>query len=377
MTIPFISLQRTESDFMDRWIAISNDISRNYAFIGGAHVEALEKNLTQWTQTNHAISCANGTDAIQLALRGAGVAKNDAVLVPDATFWATFEAVVNVGANPYTVAVDLKDGCVDFDVFAQAIEEVKPKAAIVVHLYGWGPARLADIRQLCRAKGVLLIEDGAQSFGTTYKGQSIYKDAMVSTTSFYPAKVLGAAGDGGAVFTNDAELASTVRKLSNHGRTSHYGHGLVGWNSRMDSLQAAYVNLSLEYFEQRLDSRRQTAAWYRKNLSNPNLLNVEPHADYAENGYCNVNLVTSNAIRTALEIQLKAQGIGFGNIYPMAVSDQPGATGFLEKHIGEKSATDMSLRVLNLPLFPYMKAEELQEIAELVNATSDSPQNAA
>lgn len=367
MKIPFIDLKRTEPDFIERWLSIATDISRNYGFIGGAHVESLERNLTNWTQTTHVISCANGTDALQLALRAAGVKKNDAVLLPDATFWATFEAVVNVGANPYTVAVSLNDGCMDFQAFEQAINEVKPKAAIIVHLYGWGPARLADMRELCKAKGVVLIEDGAQSFGTTYQGNSIYRNAMVATTSFYPAKVLGAAGDGGAVFTSDAELAATIRQLSNHGRTSHYGHGLVGWNSRMDSLQAAYVNLSLEYFQQRLDSRQQTTAWYRKNLINPNLIDVAPQADYIENGYCNVNLVVSNSIRTEIETKLKAQGIGFGNIYPMAVSDQPGAVDFLEKHIGKKTATDMSMRVLNLPLFPYMKPEELQEIADLVN----------
>ncbi len=367
MTIPFIDLKRIEPDFMDRWLPIVNDISRNFSFIGGKHVESLEKNLTDWTQTTYAVSCANGTDAIQLALRAAGVQKNDAVLLPDATFWATFEAVVNVGANPYTVAVDVNDGCLDFHAFEKAIEEVKPKAAIVVHLYGWGPARLADIRHLCKTKGVILIEDGAQSFGTTYQGQSIYKEAQISTTSFYPAKVLGAAGDGGAVFTNDSELAAVVRQLSNHGRTSHYGHGLVGWNSRMDSIQAAYVNLSLEYFDARLKSRQQSALRYRELLKQPNLLNICPGSEYIENGYCNVNLAVSNAIRTEIEAQLKLGGIGFGNIYPMAVSDQPGAVPFLGKHIGEKSATDMAERVLNLPLFPYMTEQELLEITSLIN----------
>lgn len=123
--------------------------------------------------------------------------------------------------------------CASMRSFAQAIRESRPKAALVAHLCGWGSARLLELRALCREQGVVLIEDGAQAFGVRYQGEPIYKGAHIST-SFYPAKVLGPAGDGGAVFTDDAELADKVRRLGNHGRTAHYGYGDVGWNSRLD-----------------------------------------------------------------------------------------------------------------------------------------------
>lgn len=138
------------------------------------------------------MSCANGTGALQLALRAVGVGEGegDVVLVPNVTFWAAFEAVVNVGAKLVTVDADLSDGSVCFDACSQAIRESRPKAALVAHLYGWGTACLLELRALCRAQGVVLVEDGAQS-GARYQGEPIYKGAHISTSSFYPAKVLG------------------------------------------------------------------------------------------------------------------------------------------------------------------------------------------
>src|SRR5690606_22566672 len=169
-------------------------------FIGGSEVATLESRLQAELQVAHAVSCANGTDAIQLALRAVGVGEGDVVLVPEVTFWATFEAVVNVGGRPVTVDADITDGGVDFAAFEQAIRETSPKAALVAHLYGWGSQRLLDLRALCRQHGVVLIEDGAQAFGALFNDEPIYKGADISTVSFYPAKVLGGAGDGGAVF---------------------------------------------------------------------------------------------------------------------------------------------------------------------------------
>jgi dTDP-4-amino-4,6-dideoxygalactose transaminase len=253
----------------------------------------------------------------------------------------------------------------DFDAFEKAIDEVKPKAAMIVHLYGWGSARLSDYRELCKKKGVILIEDGAQSFGVKYKGESIYKGCQIATTSFYPAKVLGAAGDGGAVFTNDQTLADKVRMLANHGRTTHYGYGAVGWNSRMDALQAAFVNLSLDKFESRLASRREWAAKYHKDFTSLGVNDISPPSDYAENGYCNVTLF-ENSKRTKLEAILKEKGIGFGNIYPGAMSDQPGAKEFFKKKFGGSIAQQVSSTVLNFPLFPYMTESEYKEIISIV-----------
>lgn len=340
----------------------------NSQFIGGADVVELEKRLQSELEVTYAITCANGTDAIQLALRAIGVGEGDVVLVPNVTFWATFEAVVNVGAKPVTVDADLTDGGVCFEAFAQAIREVQPKAAVVAHLYGWGSARLLDLRAFCREHGVFLVEDGAQAFGVRHVGESILKGAVISTTSFYPAKVLGGAGDGGAVFTNDAALADKVRRLGNHGRTAHYGYGDAGWNSRLDSLQAAFLNLSLDHIGARIASRREAVAFYKKHLPTTGIQMMTAPAGYDENGYCNVCLVSDAKLKTALEAKLKAEGIGFGNIYPSVMSSQPGAAAYLKGHFGGQAGEQLCASVLNLPLFPYMTETELQRVVDVVGA---------
>lgn len=368
--VPFIDLKRYEEGFLPVLMEKFAEMTTAAQFIGGGEVTLLESRLQKSLGVAHAITCANGTDALQLALRALGVGRGDTVLVPNVTFWATFEAVINVGADPATVDADLSDGGISLSALKEAIDRLKPKAAIIAHLYGWGTAQLAEIRALCNARGVLLLEDGAQCYGATYKGKSIYEGALISTTSFYPAKVLGAAGDGGAVFTDDPELADRVRRLSNHGRTTHYGYGLLGWNSRLDSLQAAFLNLSLNYIDARIASRRQSAAFYQAHLPPLGIELMMPPPDYEENGYCNVCVVRDQSLKTALEASLKAEGIGFGNIYPGVMSRQPGADGVSKGHFGGDVGETLCASVLNLPLFPYMKQDELERVLDVVRSVT-------
>ena len=366
--VPFIDLKRFEEGFLEAWNEKTSVLSRNAGFIGGTEVQQLESTLCQYLGVAHTVSCANGTDALQLALRALDVGEGDIVLVPDMTFWATFEAVVNVGAKVVTVDISLEDGGVDIDALKAAITTYSPKAAIIVHLFGWASARLADIRVLCAESNVKLLEDGAQCFGVKVDGESIYQKALISTTSFYPAKVLGAAGDGGAVFTNDEALATLARQLSNHGRTSHYGHGLVGWNSRLDSFQAAFLNLSLPHLTQKIASRQRSAAMYRECLQNPQLQVMQPAPGFEENGYCNVCLIRDHEYKARLEAHLKSNGIGFGNIYPSPMSQQEGAAKYLVGTVGGENAATWCASVLNLPLFPYMTDEEIKCVVNLVNS---------
>ncbi|MCC5814766.1 MAG: DegT/DnrJ/EryC1/StrS family aminotransferase [Leptospira sp.] len=360
MAVSFIDIKRFEPGFLDKWESKVKEMSANAQFIGGSEVSTLESRLAEYAKVQYAISCANGTDALQLALRAMGVGRGDKVLLPDSTFWATFECVVNVGADPVTIDPTETDLQMDIEDFKKAIDKYKPKAAILVHLYGWGSADVLEFRKICKEKNVLLLEDGAQCFGVQFQNESIYKGAHISTTSFYPAKVLGAAGDGGAVFTNDEALANQVRQLANHGRTSHYGHGSVGWNSRMDSLQAAFLNLSLDHIDARLDSRRSIAAKYQKELPNLGIQVVSPPKGYLENGYCNANIFDIE-FRPKLEAHLKEKGIGFGIIYPGAMSDQPGAEGW-EKFGDRNVARKICATILNLPLYAYMTDNEFDEV---------------
>lgn len=367
--VPFIDLKRLEPGFHEALMDKFHRMTRNAEFVGGAEVATLEARLQTELEVVHVIGCANGTDAIQLALRAAGVGAGDLVPVPNVTFWATFEAVVNVGARPVTIDADPYDGGVCFDAFARCLRKIRPKAALIAHLYGWGSGRINELRTMCRSMGVVLIEDGAQAFGVRYDGSPIFKGAHLSTTSFYPAKVLGAAGDGGAVFTNDEELATRVRRMGNHGRASHYGHADVGWNSRLDALQAAFLNLSLDQVQARIASRRNAAAYYREHLARTALEIMNPPQGYLENGYCNVCMVRNQNLKANLESRLRAAGIGFGNIYPGVMSRQSGAASYVGGHFGAQAGEALCASVLNLPLFPYMTEAELERVVAVVTST--------
>ena len=368
--VPFIDLKRFEPDFLERWQERVMDITRNTRFVSGPDVAGLEARLAELSQTEAVVGCANGTDALQLSLRAAGVGAGDIVLIPDATFWATFEAVVNVGARPVTVDIDPSDLQMNFELFQEAVESYSPAAAILVHLYGWGSAQLDAFRALCQEREIPLIEDGAQSWGTTWQGQSIYAGAHMSTVSFYPAKVLGACGDAGAVLCSSQELADRVRTLGNHGRSSHYSHGIVGWNSRMSGFDAAFLDLCLDYLPARLDTRRKAAQRYVDALADlsSDLRFVAAPEGYEDNGYLSVALAEP-ALRSVLAEALGEAGIGFGQVYPGAMSDQPGADEYLVGAVGGAEAARLGSNVINLPLFAYIEDEEIEQVIEVVTTS--------
>lgn len=364
-TVPFITLNRFEPGFKEEFLKGVESLVNNTQFVGGPIVGELEKNLAHKVGVKYAIGCANGTDAIQIALRAVGVKKNDIVLVPDMTFWATFEAVVNVGANPATVDVNKEYLHWDLETFKSAVEKFKPKAAIMVHLYGWASPHTLEIRAYAKEKGVLLIEDGAQCFGTKVNGKSILADALISTTSFYPAKVLGASGDAGAIFTNDETLNDVARKLINHGRTDHYSHGYIGWNSRIGAYESLFLNMSLNHIDKRIETRMNAVEFYEKNLQGLPLKVVRAKDNISENGYCNVCLIDPS-LRPALIESLKKAGVGYGTIYPGAMSLQSGALEHLAGKIDFGNAHYISQAVLNLPCFAYITTEELEYVVSVV-----------
>ena len=221
----------------------------------------------------------------------------------------------------------------------------------------------------------MLVEYGAQAFGVKFNGSLIYKHAEISTTSFYPAKVLGAAGDGGAVFTNNKDLADKMRSLGDHGHTAHYGFGDVGWNSKLDSIQAAFLNLSLDHIDQRITARQSAAQFYREQLRGCSLLVRQLPAGYEENGYCNVCVAPDQATKALLENKLKEADIGFGNIYPNVMSSQPDAQKYLTRHFGGEMGKLLCSSVLNLPLFSYMTERELSAVVFCVKQTMQGVSN--
>ncbi len=375
MPVPLIDLKRLEEGFLEQWSFKAELLAKEANFIGGEELKILEENLAKSCETSYAIGCANGTDALQLALRAHGIGPKDIVLLPDLTFWAVFEAIVNVGAHPVTIDLNPDDLQMDYHSFCRALENYTPKAAILTHLYGWASAQIEDFRNLCKEKAITLIEDGAQAYGVSYEGESIYKHAETATISFYPAKVLGAAGDAGALLSSNEEMKQRLCSLANHGRLGHYTHAQVGWNSRMDNLQAAYLNLALNFFPKRLESRRKAALFYQKALADLKGIKclTEPPG-YQGNGYLNVLLLDetkdAETKRNYYARELAKRHIGYAITYPQPISEQKGAYPYLKGKVGGEQARSVSKRILNLPLFAYIEQRELQEVAAAMEEIS-------
>lgn len=366
MKIPFIDILRYEKNFCETVTEKTAALLKNGHFVGGPVIAEFETSLKAYTKTQFALGCANGTDAIQLALRAAGVEKNDNVLIPDMTFWATFEAVVNVGAIPFTIDVSKETLHLSLHAVKEGVEKFKPKALILVHLYGWACPETLEIRKYCQEKGVILIEDCAQAIGVKINNESLLTNAFVATTSFYPAKVLGASGDAGGVFTTSSEVAQVTNKLLNHGRISHYEHGYIGWNSRVGAYEANFLVEAIKHLDARLDSRRHACAEYRNRIKNPQLKFIAPASNVWENGYLSVAVMTPESRPEFIEY-LKTHEIGYGTVYPGAMSEQPGAKGHIGGKISNGHADWIAKSVINLPCFAYMTQAEIDFVVETVN----------
>jgi dTDP-4-amino-4,6-dideoxygalactose transaminase len=365
--VPFIDLSRYEAGFQEKFLDGVKTLVEKTQFVGGPQIELCEKALAAHEGVAHAVGCANGTDALQIALRAAGVGPGDVVLIPDMTFWATFEAVVNVGARPATVDVDRETLHWNVRLFEEAVAKFKPKAAFLVHLYGWACPDTLAIRKAAEKHGVFLLEDCAQAFAAKIEGRSVISGARLSTTSFYPAKVLGTSGDASALFTNDAELAKKSRQLLNHGRRDHYAYDYVGWNSRLGAYEALFLNHSLPHLAARLKTRGHAVERYRRELAGLPLKFLSPGPRIEENYYCSVALVEPE-IRAKLTDRLKSEGIGFGVIYPGAMSAQPCSEQWMAGKLSHGNAEWISKAVLNLPTFAHIRDEEISRVIAVTKA---------
>ncbi|MEO5668030.1 MAG: DegT/DnrJ/EryC1/StrS family aminotransferase [Bdellovibrionota bacterium] len=363
--VPFIDLLRFENGFIESVGSRVNEALRTGHFVSGPEVESCRSALQKYSQSESVALCANGTDAIQLALRAAGVGVGDKVIVPNMTFWASFEAVANVGAEPIPVDVEWETLHLSLAKVEEACEKFKPRALLMVHLYGWAAPDTLAIRDFCKTKKVLLIEDSAQAWGTTLDGKSVIGEAPIATTSFYPAKVLGASGDAGAVFAKDPAVCELATRLSNHGRLDHYEHGWVGWNSRVGVYESIFLEESLKHIDARLASRRRVTQLYRMELSGLPLEFLSPAKGVGENGYLSVARIDA-ALRPKLIDFLKSKSIGHGTVYPGAMSRQPGTKGWMKQSLDTGSADRIAKSVLNLPCFASMNDDEVSYVIDNV-----------
>jgi len=370
MAVPFIDLKRTVSRISDK---VQGDWSKCLAetqFVGGEFVKQLETKLKDRLGVNHAITCANGTDALIIGLQALGVGRGHRVAIPDMTFWATYEAVVLVGAEPVLIDIDRDDLQMNFEEFRTAHERFRFDAAILPHLFGWTSKRLDDFRQFCTEKKIPLLEDGAQSFGVKVRGKDVLAEAQFGTISFYPAKVLGGAMDGGAVTAREAKHADLFRVLANHGRATHYSYSHVGWNSRMGGLQAAFLLRALDVVDEAIASRNAGLAIYRKFVEENFKGQVrlyEPGPGVHGNGYLSVMLLPDGIAGETVVGKLKEHGVGAARTYPEPMHKQ--VTSHRDLRASDlRNSIWFCQHVVNLPLFGFITEAECLESAKALQS---------
>lgn len=327
-------------------------------FIMGEEVGALERSLEAFTGAKHAITCASGTDALLLALLALGIKPHDEVITTPFTFIATAEMIALLGAKP--VFVDIEEHTYNIDP-AQIERRITPKtrAILPVHLYGQ-PSDLDEILALAKAHNLKVIIDGAQSFGSTYKGVSDSALGEISCTSFFPAKPLGCYGDGGAVFSNDDALASKLKSLRIHGQKERYHHQYIGIGGRLDTIQAAILGVKLKYYAEDLARRQSVAERYTQALQSKGytLPYLAPHRT---SSWAQYSIRVKD--RARLQARLKEAGIPTAVHYPMPLHLQE-CFAYLGYKRGDFPVSErVSEEILSLPMNPYLSDEEIAYIA--------------
>ena len=320
--VPFVNLARQIERLRPDLISAFEAVLDSRAFIKGAHTAAFETAFAQALSVPHAVGCSNGTTALALALEAAGIGPGDEVIVPTLTFIATAEAVCHVGATPVFCDVDPDSFTISPDDLLRHLTP-RTRAVIPVHLYGT-PANMDAILSIADDKRLVVIEDCAQAHLATHRGQMVGTLGNAGTFSFFPGKNLGALGDAGMVTTTSPELAAAVAKLADHGRVSKYEHDQIGYNNRLDGLQAAFLSVKLPHLAEWTERRRHIARYYDQRLRPAGVRTIVPPANSAPVYHLYVIGVED---RSAVAAHLAAAGVETGVHYPIPLHLQPAFRG--------------------------------------------------
>ncbi|MDB5210338.1 MAG: DegT/DnrJ/EryC1/StrS family aminotransferase [Sediminibacterium sp.] len=346
--------------------AAIQEVLDSAAYINGKPVQDFASGLSAYLGIKHTIPCANGTDALQIAMMALGLQPGDEVITPSFTYIATTEVVALLKLKPVFVEVDARTFCMDPASLRKAITP-KTRAIVPVHLYGHA-APMEEIMQIAKEFGLYVIEDNAQAIGCdyTFSDGSKKKTGTIGTvgaTSFYPSKNLGAFGDGGAVFTNDDVLAQKMKMIANHGQQKRYYHEMVGCNSRLDSIQAAILNIKLQKLDDYNRARREVAAYYDEAFVGNAKITTPFVAGYSDHVYHQYTLVLNDVDRDGLNVFLAENKIPSMIYYPVPGHRQKMFDSFdLPKY--ELATTDwLTERVISLPVHTEMDKEQLAYIA--------------
>lgn len=364
-------------DLKGQYEGIKNEVNQGMqeileetSFINGPHVHAFQKELEDYLGVKHVIPCANGTDALQIAMMGLGLKPGDEVITADFTFAATVEVIALLQLTPVLVDVDPKTFNIDPEEIKKAITP-NTKAIVPVHLFGQ-PADMDAIMEIAKEHDLYVIEDNAQAIGADFhsKDKKTYKAGTigdVAATSFFPSKNLGCYGDGGAIFTNNDELAHTIRGIVNHGMYERYHHDVVGVNSRLDSFQAAVLRAKLKKLDVYNEARKEAALKYSNALSgNENIETPVRTGDCDTHVYHQYTLKIKNGKRDALAKHLQEKGIPFGIYYPIPLHRQKA---YLDDKYNEDDFTvtnQLVTEVISLPMHTELEDDQIQYISETI-----------
>ena len=353
-------------DEVDRGI---QEVIDSAAFIKGASVSRFEQHLATYTGAKHVIPVGNGTDALQIALMALGLQPGDEVITPTFTFIATAEVVALLGLKPVVVDVDWDTMNISLNAVRRAITD-KTKAIVPVHLFGQC-AEMEGLLALAKEKGLYVVEDACQAIGAEYRfsdGTINQAGTMgdIGCTSFFPSKNLGCYGDGGAIFTNDDTLAAKMRAIANHGMVVRYYHEMVGVNSRLDSIQAAVLDVKLQYLDEYIASRQKAAAYYDKAFAGNEKILIPTRSAQSTHVYHQYTLRLQGVDRDALRAELGDKGIPAMVYYPVPLHLQKA---YRDDRYAEGDfpvAERLSGCVLSLPMHTELDEEQLEYITRSV-----------
>jgi len=344
------------------------DVVESAQFINGPDVKAFKTNLEKYLGVKHVIPCANGTDALQIALMALGLKPGDEVITPSFTYIATTEVIALLGLKPIFVDVDKATFCIDPSLIEAAITP-NTKAIVPVHLYGQ-TSNMAEIMKIADKHNLYVVEDNAQAIGSDYhmptgdvKSGTI---GHIGCTSFFPSKNLGCYGDGGAIFTNDDELASSMQMIANHGQKIKYHHEVVGCNSRLDTIQAAVLNIKLASLDAYIDARIKVADYYDNYFKNVDGITTPFRGKESKHVFHQYTLILEGIDRDGLSQYLAERDIPSMIYYPIAAHNQKMFASFGSSETILPVTDWLTERVLSLPIHTEMEEEQLEYICSAV-----------
>lgn len=364
MKVPFLNFHGAGDELHDEIHEAIDRVLRSGWFILGNELEAFEAEFAQFSGTKYAVGVANGLDAIRLLLEAYGIGPGDEVIVPSHTFIATWLAVSQVGATPVPVDVDIQTYNLIPGQIARAVTS-KTKAIIPVHLYG-RPADMDAISEMADSHGLIIIEDNAQSVGAEYIGRRTGSLGNAGATSFYPGKNLGALGDGGAITTDNADIAEKVRILRNYGSPKKYMTEVKGINSRLDEIQAAILRVKLKYLDEWNQRRKEIANKYNQEFKASEIISI-PSADEGFDSVWHLYVIRTKE-REALQAHLQALDIATLIHYPVPPHLSGAYNTMQVPGYSVKNAEELSRTVLSLPIGPHQTVEQTDRVIEAIRS---------